>query len=166
MKRSHALPPPAVADPDGQALEEPTREHQTLWFALAHKGLVSVVLVPTDVGQAVGPLAAALSRVGQRLGDNPVTAIVGEVIDYEFVKRASDIIAMTGKTPHKRPGASPLEVIVTVRPVTAAPLGLAVIQAADAAVLCIRMGRSRLSSVRETVALIGREKVAGWVVVD
>lgn len=166
MRRDPFRPPPAAVEPEAGGADEPTRAHQALWFALAQRHLVSVVLVPIEADQSVGRLAGALARVGQRLGDSPVTAIVGDQVDYDFVARASDIIAMTGKAPRKRPGASPLEVIVAVQSVTVEPLGLAVIQAAAAAVLCVRMGRSRISEAGKAVELIGREKISGWVIVD
>jgi len=137
-----------------------------LWFALAQRRLLSLALVPMDAEQNVSRLGAALADVGRRLGDSPVTAIAGDQIDYAFVARASEIIATTGRGHPKRPGASPLEVIVAIQPVTVEPLGLAIVQAADAALLCVSMGRSHLSDVRKALDLIGRDKLAGWVSVD
>jgi hypothetical protein len=51
--------------------------------------------------------------------------------------------------------------ILTVPPVVSEPLGLAATQTADLIVLCVKMGTTSLASVRRTLELIGRERVAG-----
>lgn len=163
MKRRQS-PAVQAAAPEVGPSRDPSPAHQALWFALAKKRLVSVALVPTAEGRAAADLAAALVEIGQRLGDSPITAVVADVMDYAFVSRTAEVVAMTGGG-EKRPSASPLEVIIAIRPVTTDPLGLAVVQAADAAVICVELGRSKLSDVRRTIALIGRERIAGSVTI-
>lgn len=53
------------------------------------------------------------------------------------------------------------QVIVSIQPVVVEPLGVAVAHAADAVVLCVRMGVARLEAARRTLELIGPERVAG-----
>jgi hypothetical protein len=60
---------------------------------------------------------------------------------------------------------SPGQVIVAIPPVVVEPLGLAVARGADAAVLCIDVGRARLRDARRTVELVGRDRVMGCFLV-
>ncbi len=53
------------------------------------------------------------------------------------------------------------QVVVAIQPVVVEPLGVAIAQAADAVVLCIGIGRTRLASARQTIALIGAERFSG-----
>jgi|SRR6266850_4906151 len=55
------------------------------------------------------------------------------------------------------------QVIVAIEPVIARPLGIAVARAADVALLCIEMGRTRIASARRTMELVGRERFVGCV---
>jgi len=57
------------------------------------------------------------------------------------------------------------KVIIAIQPVVAEPLGLAVTQAADVAILCIEMGRTHLAAARRTIELVGRERIAGCLLV-
>jgi hypothetical protein len=57
------------------------------------------------------------------------------------------------------------QLILAIRPVVADPVGLAVVQAADGAILCVEMGRSRLRSVRRTIELVGRERILGCALI-
>lgn len=143
----------------------PEREYQALWFALATRHLASVVLVPADDEMDLSAVASAMADVGKRLGDTPVTAIAAGAIDYEFVARTAALLTATKRRGDRRPGTSPLEVIVAIHPVTVEPLGLALVQAADAAILCLTKGRTRLAAARKTVSLIGRERFAGSIFV-
>jgi hypothetical protein len=56
-------------------------------------------------------------------------------------------------------------VIVAIQPVITEPLGVAIAQAADLAVVCLEMGRSTTASVRRTLELLGRDRVAGCVLI-
>lgn len=146
--------------------EHPRHEHQALWFALARRRLTSVVLVPADQGRPVAHVANALAEVGRRLGDSPVTAIVADNIDYDFVARTAALLASTHRNEDRRPGSSPLEVIVAVHSVISEPLGLALVQAAGGVVLCLEMGQTRLDAARQTIDLVGRDRVVGCVVLS
>lgn len=152
---------PAVGGPGPERL--PGQEHQALWFALASRRIASVVLVPADEGSDLSGLARALAEVGRRLGDTPVTAVVPEAIDYDFVNRTAALLALTRGAGDRRPGASLLEVIVAIHPVTVEPLGLALVHAADAAILCVEQGKTRLAAARRTLKLIGKDRFIGSV---
>jgi hypothetical protein len=53
------------------------------------------------------------------------------------------------------------QVVVAIQPIVVEPLGVAIAQAADAVVLCIQIGRTRLKSARQTIALIGADRISG-----
>lgn len=155
--------PQRSSPPSALGAEAPNAEHQALWFVLARRRPRSVALVAVERDLPVGPLAVALAEVGRRLGDQPVTALVADPCDYGFVTRTTGLLAATGSLPTTRPGASPIEVIVAIPPVTAEPLGLAVAQAVDAVVLCFGLGRTTIDAAREAIELVGRDRIVGCV---
>jgi hypothetical protein len=57
-------------------------------------------------------------------------------------------------------------VVLAIRPVAVEPLGIAIAQAADAVVLCLQLGKTRLGAARRTIELIGREQIAGACLVQ
>jgi hypothetical protein len=143
-----------------------SRDYQALWFTLSRRHWRSLVLVPADEGGSAAAMAASLAEVGRRLRETPVTfLIMADPLDFES---AAKVIAAFDLT---RQGGEPLtvattgKVIVAIQPVVVEPLGLAVTEAADTVVLCIDVGRTRLAAVRRTVELIGRDRIAGSVLV-
>jgi hypothetical protein len=153
---------------DAFEAEQPGREHEALWFALARLHVNSVVLLPADEAvdaKAVARATHLLAAVGRRLGDFPVTTIVMRPSDYGYLSRTAAVLASTRDDGHAWPGASPLSVIVAVGPVLTEPLGLGLVQAADAVILCVQNGESRISRARETIERVGADRVVGCVVV-
>jgi len=65
-----------------------------------------------------------------------------------------------------RPVKPPARNIATLPPVATNPLALKVAAAADIVVICVEIGKTRLSAVRRTLELIGRDRVAGCVLID
>jgi len=55
--------------------------------------------------------------------------------------------------------------VIAIPAVCAEPLGLAVAKQADLVVLCVERARTRLSDVRRSADLIGRERMAGCFLV-
>ncbi|HSM93645.1 MAG TPA: hypothetical protein VLT47_12235 [Anaeromyxobacteraceae bacterium] len=171
--------------------DEHRREIHELWFTLARRPWQSLVLVPTDVGMSVAAYATALAEVGTRLRDSPVTAIDAENMSYESARKLTNVHALIadgghrwllgsieaeakvtlaprevvgeGSVPHAAPRPmSPFgQVVIAIRSVFEQPLGVAVAQAADAVVICVEMGQSRLKSARRTLQLVGPERVVG-----
>ncbi len=157
-----------VAIERGVARRAGSADHQfqELWFAAARRPWRSLVLVPADEGEFVAAIAASLAEVGRRLRGEPVTFfIIADPLDYGS---AAKIIAAFDSTRHEGSAlatASTGQVIVAIQPVIAEPLGLAVTEAADAAVVCAEVGHTRLAAARRTIELIGRERIAGCLVV-
>jgi len=187
MKKSNApiVPRSAIVDPAGG---DGARDYHELWFALASRGWRSVVFVPADPEGSAAPAAAALASVGRQLHNYPIilytmakpadywpamemlnaaaTAAGAPVIPVETepmnYASAVQVVAEAAARPNESRSESS-KVIVAIQPVVSEPLGLAITQAADAVVLCLRAGRTSQASVRRTIELIGRHRIAGCV---
>lgn len=145
----------------------PNREIQELWFRLSRTPWTSLVLVPADEGgSAAAAAAASLADVGRRLRDAPVTFfILANSIDYASAGKITAAVASAGRNGGTKDIAPTGKVIVAIQPVVVEPLGLAVTEAADVVVLCVQLGRTRIAAARRTIELIGRERIAGALLV-
>ena len=154
----------AIERTTGTALRvvTPSRDIQELWFGLARMHWTSLVLVPADEGESAAAVATSLADVGRRLRDAPVTfMILGDPLDYASAGKIIAAVAAVGKGESAMPVAPTGKVIAAIQPVVVEPLGLALTDASDAVVVCIRVGRTRLASARRTIQLIGRDRIAG-----
>jgi hypothetical protein len=57
-------------------------------------------------------------------------------------------------------------IVISIESVLSNPLGIGIAQAADAVVLCVRKGRTKIAAARRTIELIGRERFVGSVVLS
>lgn len=138
---------------------------QGLWFTLARFKWRSIVFVPSDVDGSTAGIATALADVGRRLRSSPVTFLVmAGSIDYASAGRFVTSVAGNGPLELADDETPSSRVIVAVPPVIVEPLALAVIDAADAVVLCVRQGSTRLADASRAVELIGRERIIGYVI--
>jgi hypothetical protein len=163
VERSSAWP--QGASPEFAPIPAPGREYQELWFAISRESWRTVVLVPADPGVSTVRIADALGEVARWLREPPAVIVkMSDPLDY--VEAAQQGALIPAETRGDAGGeASAGKVIVSVQPVVAEPLGLGVTRAADAVILCIEKGRSRLSSVRRTIELVGRERIRGCIFV-
>ena len=165
----------------------PGHEFHELWFALAKRDWRSVVLVPGDEGSSAVAAAAALASVGNQLHELPVKLFTMEAPgEYRPAVQSIDVarsaeaatrdplpgnpfdhasavhfLATAASAPNGRVPQTAGKVIVAIEPVVVEPLGLRVTHAADLVVLYVEKGRSRLASLRHTIRLVGRERIAG-----
>jgi len=176
-------------------LTTPGRDYEELWFALAAGDWLSVVIVPADRAGSAEPFATALAEVGKRLSDGPVTAIAAGTLDAASARAFADLQDSERARRHAlRPAPTvdlgPLgigradagtrlaardgfprdippdgRIILSIPSVVREPLGLAVARAADSVVVAVELGRTRLADARRTVELVGRERVAGCLLV-
>jgi hypothetical protein len=180
-------PASEAAQPLARYTGVPCRDYYHLWFALATRAWRSAVLVPAGRREtaAAAEAASALAAAGRLLHELPVTLfIMSSAEEYatavEFVNVAASreeaarqgtaaapdlasavhLVASAATTPRTSPPPSG-KVIVAIQPVIEEPLGLAVTQAADVVVLCAERGVTRMKSVRRTIELIGRGRIAG-----
>lgn len=139
----------------------PSKECQELWFRLAKTRWRSIALVPADEGGSTAALAASLAEVGRQLREGAVTALNLPHLDYITASGIADAITAAGRGEGV---PADLQIIVAIPPVLDDPLGVAVAHAVDAAVLCVDLGKARLSAARRTIELVGRERFVGSVV--
>ena len=137
-------------------------EIEGLWFTLARQAWRTLVLVPADEGASAVEVAASLADVGRRLRAGPVTfLLLSGSMDYAA---ASKIVRAVGG---RREAAGSEEqrgegrLLVAIPPVVTEPLGLAVTEVADAIILCVERGESRLRSAERTIELVGRDRIIG-----
>jgi hypothetical protein len=150
---------------DSTALDRPRDrrdlEIEGLWFTLARRSWRTLVLVPADEGASSVGVAAALADVGRRLRNGPVTFLMlSGPMDYAAAGKV--VHAMGGKRDSaEKADSGQGRLIISIPPVMTEPLGLAVTEVADAIVLCIQRGESRLRFAERTVDLVGRERIVG-----
>ncbi|MCI0571906.1 MAG: hypothetical protein L0Y66_14225 [Myxococcaceae bacterium] len=169
---SEVLQQPAAKDPeDGIQDAEPRAwDSQELWLSLAQRQWRSLVLVPVDREASVGDMARALADIGTQLADVPVTAVLADGLGGAGEGTQTSERARTKALVHRlrslREAGAREKLVVAVQPVTVESLGVLVAREADVVVLCVEMGRSRSEAVRRTTSLIGRERIAGCLVVE
>ena len=138
---------------------------QELWFTLARRSWKSLVLVPGDEGESAAAIAASLVSVGRRLRRGPVIFfIIADPIDYDSAARIMAALEAKEQGASEQATTPTGQVIATILPLMAEPLGLAITEAADVAIVCAEAGRTRLAAARRTIDLIGRERIAGCLV--
>lgn len=155
-----ALTPPTPATEPSA----PGVEFQELWFALARRHWRTVVLVPCEASFSTNVLATELANVGRVLLDVPVTAVIARPDQYADLAKAIAAAARPEAT-RAEPSAPAPRMIVAIEPVVEKPLGLALVHAADATILCLEIGRTRVAAVKQSIALIGRDRIAGSIAV-
>jgi hypothetical protein len=140
---------------------EPGRVILELWMALSRRPWRSVVLLPADRRDSTEAAAKALAEVGRRLRLARVEAVVAEELGYEQAGTLIRSLAAHGST------SGPADqLVVSIPSVVVEPLGVAVARQADLVVLCIRMGWSALDDARQTVQLVGEDRMAGCLVLS
>jgi len=137
-----------------------------------------LVLVPGEPDYSTADLARALAQTGTRLSVQPVEFTVAKDLDLDSSTR---LIARLGISegagggwtqPHEQEFGSsdygqPLtKTIVALESPLANPLALPIALASDGVVLCVRRGRDRLASVRETIQAVGPNRILCCVLFD
>ncbi|HEX9308172.1 MAG TPA: hypothetical protein VF894_11820 [Anaeromyxobacter sp.] len=158
------------ADPAGSAVEI-ARSFADVGNQLSDVPVTAVTVTSLEYGSALAlvdlqqrvvrgerdTLAAAAAR---RTPLVEVTATAVE--DLEPAPDVSIPRAHGGESLARTPAA---RLVIAIPAVCAEPLGLAVAKQADLVVLCVERARTRLSDVRRSADLIGRERMAGCFLV-
>ena len=137
-----------------------------LWFTLSRIPWQTLVMVPTDEAASAVEVAAALADVGRRLRASPVTfLLLSGPMDYAAAGKI--VQAVGGKRDGARDDAPHGDgrLIIAIPPVVTEPLGLAVTEVADAVVLCVQRGASRVRVAERTLELVGKDRVVGALMV-
>jgi hypothetical protein len=141
----------------------PPLSMQQLWFAVQRLEWASLVIVPADGNSSAIDFGRPLYEVGHlAMGDRLRLLDAREV---KLDKTAPLILDMTGASrPHATgPQQRSERVLVMVESVLAAPSAIPVALAADAAILCVELGKTSLSGARETIQILGSQRFVGCI---
>jgi hypothetical protein len=109
--------------------------------------------------------ARMLSDLQLLVKDDPFSAnivpVEGRVVPPRSTSAASGAAPRTSASLKATPMSPAGQVVVSIQPVVVEPLGVAIARAADAVVVCVRMGVTPIKAARRTIELIGRERVVG-----
>jgi hypothetical protein len=127
---------------------------------------ISVSSVGYESAFALADLQQHVERARRAAEQSPVINVtpteVGETVEGEDDNHPADTV------PGDRLAlgtAGTARLVISIPAVVAEPLGLAATQVADAIVLTIEMGRTKIADARRTIELIGRERIAGCFLV-
>jgi hypothetical protein len=135
-----------------------------------------LALVRAEPGESPAPIARALCQIGARLSPYPVEFLEAKEVDLDSSCRligrlGTAAAAGSGWDLPGRPRNGPdwalpiVKTIVALESPLANSLALPLALAADGVVLCVRRGHDRLSSVRETIAAVGAQRIICCVLV-
>jgi hypothetical protein len=130
---------------------------QQLWFQLQRREWFSLALIPADEETSALDFARPLYEVGRlALGERLRLIDAREV---ELSRTAELILDITGAAATR----SGERVLVTVQSVLSNPAGVPLALAADAALLCVELGKSSLGGVHQTVEIVGPARFIGCI---
>lgn len=148
----------------------PSVDLQELWFSTIKHVWTSLVVVPADESCSAGRIAESLAEMATLHLGKPMTSLITTGLD---LARASDLMTSLQVRdavydPEVPKGGSPApwlgrNVVIAIDPLSANPSGIAVAFAADAALLCVKLGRTKMKVAQRTIELIGRERFIGCV---
>lgn len=136
----------------------PSLSLQQLWFSLQRREWSTLVAVPADRDVSVMDFGRPLYEVG-RLAMGEKLRLV-DARDVKLTRTAGLILEMTGGGPTHSDGGRAL---VLIESVLSHPSGVPVALAADAALLCVEMGKTSLAAARETLRLVGAQRFLGCI---
>jgi hypothetical protein len=156
-----SAPPPIdalVARPGFPAAPGPLDDValQKLWLATQRREWRSLAVVST--GAEVNTLAVAnlLARIAWSYRGHPTAVLDFRDLTLRMVEH--QIRELNDQLAHER-------VIIALRSVAENPTTIAVASMTDAAVLCMRLGKSDMRAAATTLSEIGREKFLGSILV-
>lgn len=135
-----------------------------------------VVVLPSQPDYSTSDFARGLSQAGTRLSIYPVDFVEAGPLDVGSSTRLIARLGISGAEGWSGPDEESLsssnhappitKTVVALESPLANPLALPVALAADGVVLCVRRGRDRLASVRETVQAVGANRILCCALVD
>ncbi|MEO6236664.1 MAG: hypothetical protein ABIQ52_06660 [Vicinamibacterales bacterium] len=141
-----------------KSAQEPDNEWQRIWFSIRQQGWTSLALVPSHSGIDAVKVAEAFAATGRIQGERPVKVINATGVHLEGVQHLIEsVAAAVGRGEW---------VIVPVDAIAENPSAIAIVQAASAALLLVRLGESLLASAQNAIEAVGRERFLGSVVLD
>lgn len=156
-----STPAPASAIPPQIARSSVTEVRlQELWFATLRKPWTILVVVPVDEHTQALEIARPLAEFGARYRDAPV--LVRSTLGLDL-REIGDLVASLGELKRDARGGS---AIVAIDPISSTPMGISAAKAADAALLCVRLGKTTIPAARHAIGQVGADRFVGCVLVD
>src|SRR5262249_61973622 len=146
------------ADPSGQARElwnDPV--WQRIWLAIQSKEWRSLAIVPASQGLGTLEPAQALVDVGWQHRGLPIGLADLRNVTLPYIDSVIDEVRG-----HIYSGE---RVLIALRSVFENPATVPIAQAADAALLCISLGRTKIAGAEETLEQVGKGRFFGSIVV-
>jgi hypothetical protein len=140
--------------PDSHMLDDV--DAQALWLATQKQMWRSLAMVPGDAGLSCLEAANALARIAWWYTGRPTCVADLRNVSLRMVAHQ---LAQIGE----QLGDGEL-VIIALRSMHESPACALIAAAADAAVLCVRLGSTRIADAEKTVERVGREKFIGTIV--
>ena len=132
---------------------------QELWYRLLTRPWFALVVVSPDETPSTLRVARGLAEFGAQHQRRPIDLIDGLQLDLDRASAIAHRIAPEEGPP--RP-AEPRFIVALESP-TANPIAIEVLLAADAILLLVRKGVTRIPQARKIIEIAGRERIIGAV---
>jgi hypothetical protein len=155
--------------------QQPSLENRSEYGRELSADWSSIAIVPSEPDCSTASIARALCRIGARLSVHPIEFLDANEMDLEgssrLIARLGAFAGIAGPVDDRSAPSSnwapPMtRTIVALGSPLANPLALPVSRAADAIVLCVRRGRDRIASVRDTIAALGPDRISCCALLD
>ena len=138
---------------------------QQLWFTTLKWDWSSMALVPAGANGSVLKMAKTMAQIANRHSGRPVTRP-----ETSGLASAADLAEdITGRftvyTPTLAGERWKQRTIIALDPVVTDPAGIPVALAADVALLCVELGRTKIPDAQKTLQLIGRDHFRGCILI-
>jgi hypothetical protein len=130
---------------------------QKIWLAIQGKEWRSLAILPANRGFSTLEIARALVDVGWQHRGLPIGLADLRNVTLPYVDTVIDEVRA-----HVYRGE---RVLIALRSVFENPAAIAVGQSADAAVLCVSLGDTKIANAEDTIAQVGQERFLGSIVV-
>ena len=162
MSRATKFKPEDSPTEDAAWAGIPSLSLQQLWFSLQRREWSTLVAVPADRDMSVMDFGRPLYEVGRLAMGEKLRLL--DARDVKLTRTAPLILEMTGGGATRGPGDQTGErVLVLIESVLSHPSGVPVALAADAALLCVEMGKTSIAAARETVQIVGAQRFLGCI---
>lgn len=168
----------------GDLASDSARRLQELWLMLARLRWQALVVVPAHSRGSTRDFARSLAAVGNELGGTPVASASLDEIDAGAARSLASLVHQARERrdwPSSEVDPDDLldrasfssdepplpfgKLVIGVPPVVSNPVGLGITDAADFILLGIELGRTTTAEVRRSIEMIGRERIAGCVLI-
>jgi len=139
----------------------PSLSLQQLWFSLQRREWSTLVAVPADREMSVMNFVRPLYEVGRLAMGEKLRLI--DARDVKLTRTAALILEMTAGGARGPGGLDGGRALLLIESVLSHPSGVPVALAADAALLCVELGKTSIAAARETVQIVGAQRFLGCI---